>query len=110
MRELILNNRKPMAHCKSRVVGRLERLSLPKERFPDIERHVTERPAGDGVVDLLDSAAAAWTGLRTWQAVAESVCIPERHRKGMAVLHSLLRHSSVNEEKMARIMSPMSSR
>lgn len=80
-----MNNRKPMAHSKSRVVGRLERLSLLKEQFPDIERHVTERPTGVGVDDLLDSAVAAWTGLRIWRGVAEAVCIPERDSKGLAV-------------------------
>lgn len=79
-----LNNHKPMAHSKSRAVGRLERLSLLKEQFPNIERHVAERPAGVGVDDLLDSAVAAWTGLRIWQGVAESVCIPERDSKGLA--------------------------
>ncbi len=80
-----LNNRRPMVHRKSRVVGRLERLLLLKRQFPEIEQYVTERPAGVGVDDLLDAAVAAWTGLRIWQGVSESVCAAERDNKGLAV-------------------------
>lgn len=80
-----LNNCTPMAHSKSRVVGRVERLSLLKRQFPEIERHVSERPNGVRIDDLLDAAVAAWSGMRIWQGMAESVCIAERDAKGLAV-------------------------
>jgi hypothetical protein len=64
-----------MRYSKSRVAGRLERLSLLKEQFPELERYVHERPAGVGFDDLLDAAAAAWSAYRIWQGVAESVCL-----------------------------------
>jgi predicted RNase H-like nuclease len=53
----------PMMHRKKIEDGVNERLALLRPVFPDIERHLQNRPSGVAKDDLLDAAAAAWTAL-----------------------------------------------
>ena len=80
-----LAERKAMAHKKKSKVGFKERLDLLQGKFPDIERHLANRPHGVGKDDLLDAAVAAWTALRLQSGVAEKVCEPEPDAEGLAV-------------------------
>jgi len=75
----------PMAHGKRTKVGGVERLDLLRSVFPDIERHLEERPPGVAKDDLLDSAVSSWTALRLWNGKARQVCEPERDQKGLMV-------------------------
>jgi predicted RNase H-like nuclease len=80
-----LNQRRPMKHNKKTSEGASERVALPRPLFPDIDRHLANRPPRVGADDLLDAAAAAWTALRRHQGIACCVCPPERDEKGLAV-------------------------
>jgi predicted RNase H-like nuclease len=80
-----LNGERPMAHNKKMEAGFNERLGLLSPIFPEIQRHLLNRPPGVGKDDLLDSAAAAWTALRLSKCEACRVCEPERDEKGLEV-------------------------
>lgn len=82
-----LNQRRPMAHNKKTSEGASERVSLLRPIFPDIDRHLAaNRPPRVGADDLVDAAAAAWTGLRFHNAAAQQVCPPECDKKGLGVV------------------------
>jgi len=80
-----LNGQRPMMHNKKTEAGRAERLNLLRNVFPDIHRHLLNRPSGVGQDDLLDAASAAWTAVRLHKGNALHVCNPERDEKGLAV-------------------------
>jgi predicted RNase H-like nuclease len=80
-----LNHRSPMKHNKKTREGAAERIALLRQVFPEIERHLANRPTRVGADDLLDAGAAAWTALRRHQGTACCVCPPERDEKGLAV-------------------------
>lgn len=80
-----LNERRPMKYNKKSTDGYAERIALLRPVFPQIERHLFNRPLGVATDDLLDAAAAAWTALRLHQEEAECVCTPERDEKGLEV-------------------------
>ena len=80
-----LNRRRPMKHNKKTAEGAKERVVLLRRVFPQIDRHLANRPRRVGADDLLDAAAAAWTALRLYQRQAECVCSPEVDEKGLAV-------------------------
>jgi len=79
-----LNQRRPMAHNKRTKEGVAERIALLRHAFPQIERHLANRPTRVGADDLLDAAAAAWTALRWYCREAERVCISEFDEMGLA--------------------------
>ena len=58
-----LNQRRPMKHNKKKKDGAAERIAVLRPIFPEIERHLANRPPRVGADDLLDAAAAAWTAL-----------------------------------------------
>lgn len=80
-----LNGERPMEHNKKTKQGAAERIAFLRPVFPEIERHLADRPPLVGADDLLDAAAAAWTALRWHQGKADCVCTPERDEKGLAV-------------------------
>jgi predicted RNase H-like nuclease len=80
-----INHHRPMVHNKRNEAGVNERLNLLRNFFPDIQRHLLNRPSGVGKDDLLDAAAAAWTALRLHEGSALHVCNPELDEKGLAV-------------------------
>ena len=80
-----LNQRCPMKHNKKTKDGAAERMSVLRAVFPDLERHLANRPPRVGADDLLDAAAAAWTALRLHTGEALPICTPERDEKGLAV-------------------------
>jgi predicted RNase H-like nuclease len=80
-----LNKRRPMTHNKKTKDGAAERMALLRPVFPDIERHLANRPTRVGVDDLLDAAAAAWTALRWYRKKTDCVCTPEHDEKGLAI-------------------------
>ncbi len=69
-----LNNGRAMKCSKSRPAGREERRSVLSRQFPEIDRHIAQRPKGVGVDDVLDAAVAAWSAMRLWEGSAEMVC------------------------------------
>jgi predicted RNase H-like nuclease len=77
-----LAGERPMAHRKKTKAGVKERLDLLRSAFPEIERHLQNRPASVGKDDLLDAAAAAWTALRLCKGEGRRVCEPERDANG----------------------------
>ena len=79
-----LNQPRPMAHKKKAKEGIEERIALLRRVFPEIEIHLTNRPALVGADDLLDAAAAAWTALRRHRNEAKCVCTPELDDRGLA--------------------------
>jgi predicted RNase H-like nuclease len=79
-----LNQRRPMAHNKKTMEGTADRVVLLRRVFPQVETHLANRPRGVGADDLLDAAAAAWTGLRWHRNEAERVCAPELDERGLA--------------------------
>jgi predicted RNase H-like nuclease len=79
-----LNQHRPMKYNKKKKDGAAERIAVLRPIFPEIERHLANRPPRVGADDLLD-AAAAWTALRLHQRQAECVCSPEVDEKGLAV-------------------------
>jgi predicted RNase H-like nuclease len=81
-----LNQRRPMKHNKKTSEGASERVVLLRPLFPDIDRHLANRPPRVGADDLLDAAAAAWTGLRLHKAAALQVCPLECDERGLAVV------------------------
>jgi predicted RNase H-like nuclease len=74
-----------MANNKKTKDGAAERIAVLRPLFPEIERHLANRPPRVGADDLLDAAAAAWTALRRHRGEARCVCTPERDEKGLAV-------------------------
>jgi predicted RNase H-like nuclease len=78
-----LAGKRPMAHGKKTKAGTTERLALLRPVFPEIERHLQNRPASVGKDDLLDAAVAAWTALRICRGEAKQVCEPERDANGL---------------------------
>lgn len=79
-----LNGERPVGHNKKKEAGFSERLDLLRSEFPEIQRHLANRPPGVGKDDVLDAAAAAWTALRRHRGEARCVCTPERDEKGLA--------------------------
>jgi predicted RNase H-like nuclease len=79
-----LYKRRPMTHNKKTKDGAAERIAALRPIFPEIERHLANRPPRVGADDLLDAAAAAWTALRWHRHEAECVCMPERDERGLA--------------------------
>jgi predicted RNase H-like nuclease len=75
-----------MKYNKKKKDGAADRIAVLRTIFPEIERHLANRPPRVGADDLLDAAAAAWTALRLHQRQAECVCTPERDDKGLAVV------------------------
>jgi predicted RNase H-like nuclease len=73
----------PMMHRKKIEDGVNERLALLRPVFPDIERHLQNRPSGVAKDDLLDAAVAAWTALRISNGEAQRVCESEEDSKGL---------------------------
>jgi predicted RNase H-like nuclease len=80
-----LNQRRPMAHNKKTKDGATERIAALRPVFPEIERHLANRPPRVGADDLLDAAAAAWTALRMNRDEANGVCSPGRDGKELEV-------------------------
>ena len=80
-----LNQQRPMAHNKKTKEGAADRVALLRPVFPDIERHLANRPPGVVKDDLLDAAAAAWTALRQHGGESSCVCTPERDDEGLSV-------------------------
>jgi predicted RNase H-like nuclease len=80
-----LAGRRSMVHNKKTDAGVTERLDLLRTVFPDIQRHLSNRPSGVGKDDFLDAAVAAWTALRMHRGEASHVCTPERDEKGLAL-------------------------
>lgn len=80
-----LAGHRSMVHNKKTEAGVNERLDLLRAVFPDIQRHLANRPSGVGKDDLIDAAVAAWTALRLARGAASHVCTPERDDKGLAV-------------------------
>jgi len=78
-----LNRRRPMAHNKKTKEGAAERIALVRRLFPDIDRHLANRPPHVGADDLLDAAAAAWTALRRYRKEVECVSPPEVDEMGL---------------------------
>jgi predicted RNase H-like nuclease len=79
-----LNHHSPMKHNKKTREGAAERIAVLRPVFPDIERHLANRPTRVGADDLLDAGAAAWTALKWHRNEAESVCTPERDARCLA--------------------------
>jgi predicted RNase H-like nuclease len=79
-----LNRSTPMRCKKKSVEGVVERLTLLRTVFPDIDRHLASRPPGVGRDDLLDAAVAAWTAMRIRKGEALRVCEPESDAKGLS--------------------------
>jgi predicted RNase H-like nuclease len=78
-----LNRQRSMAHNKKTEEGAAERIAVLRAVFPDIERHLANRPPRVGADDLLDAAVAAWTALRRHRGEAKCVCPAERDEKGL---------------------------
>jgi predicted RNase H-like nuclease len=78
-----LTGERPIAHGKKTKAGVNERLDLLRSIFPDIERHLQDRPPSVGKDDLLDAAVAAWTALRIHRGEAQRMCEPERDARGL---------------------------
>jgi predicted RNase H-like nuclease len=78
-----LAGERPMAHGKKTKAGVEERLELVRAVFPDIERHLQNRPSRVGKDDLLDAAVAGWTALRLYNDEALQVCEPEQDSNGL---------------------------
>jgi predicted RNase H-like nuclease len=78
-----LNQHRPMKYNKTKKDGEAERIALLRSVFPQIDRHLANRPCRVGADDLLDAGAAAWTALRWHRHEAECVCTPERDEMGL---------------------------
>jgi predicted RNase H-like nuclease len=81
-----LNHHCPMKHNKKTREGAAERIAVLRPIFPEIERHLANRPPRVGADDLLDAGAAAWTALRWHRNEAECVCTPELDEMGLKVI------------------------
>lgn len=79
-----LNHSRPMKHNKKTKEGATERVELLRRVFPEIERHLSNRPSRVGADDLLDAAAAASTAQRWHRSAAECVCTPESDEMGLS--------------------------
>ena len=80
-----LSDHQPMKHNKKTKEGIAERIAALRPVFPEIERHLANRPPRVGADDLLDAAAAGWTALRLDNGKALPICTTERDEKGLAV-------------------------
>ena len=80
-----LNQHRPMKYNKKKKDGATERIVILRPIFPEIERHLANRPPRVGADDLLDAAAAAWTALRWHRDEVDCVCSPECDGKGLEV-------------------------
>jgi predicted RNase H-like nuclease len=80
-----LNGKRSMAHNKKKEAGSNERVGLLSRVFPEVHRHLLNRPSGVAKDDLLDAATAAWTALRMHEGKALHVSNPELDEKGLAV-------------------------
>lgn len=80
-----LNQYRPMTHNKKTKDGIAERIGALRPMFPEIERHLANRPPRVGADDLLDAAAAGWTALRLHNGKALPVCTTERDENSLAV-------------------------
>jgi len=78
-----LAGERPMTYRKKTKAGHNERRRLIRAVFPDIERHLQNRPVGVGQDDLLDAAVAAWTAVRIYKGEGQRVCEPERDANGL---------------------------
>jgi predicted RNase H-like nuclease len=78
-----LNENRAMTHKKKSKDGVTERIAVLRPVFPDIERHLVNRPPRVAANDLLDATVAAWTALRWNRDEAECVCSPERDDRGI---------------------------
>lgn len=78
-----LAGQRPMVHNKKTDAGVRERLDLLRTVFPDIQRHLLNRPSGVHKDDFVDAAVAAWTALKLQRGTASHVCTPERDDKGL---------------------------
>ena len=76
--------RRPLNYNKKTKEGGAERIAVLRPVFPEIERHLANRPTRVGADDLLDAAAAAWTALRWYRKEAECVCTPELDDRGLS--------------------------
>jgi predicted RNase H-like nuclease len=79
-----LNHHSPMKHNKKTPEGAAERIAVLRPVFPEIERHLANRPTRVGADDLLDAGAAAWTALRCHSNEVRFVCLPEDDQRGLA--------------------------
>ena len=79
-----LNQCRPMTHNKKAKQGIAERIAVLREVFPEIDKHLSNRPPRVGADDLLDAAAATWTALRWHRSAAECVCAPESDEMGLS--------------------------
>lgn len=78
-----LSDSSAMKHRKSRKDGQNERRALLLKQYPEVDRHLQEIRGRCKPDDLLDAAAAAWTAERIACGKHETVCPPERDRKGL---------------------------
>jgi predicted RNase H-like nuclease len=78
-----LNKYRPMTHNKKTKDGIAERIGVLRPMFPEIERHLENRPPRVGADDLLDAAAAAWTALRRNRSEAENVWSPQKDERSL---------------------------
>jgi predicted RNase H-like nuclease len=74
-----------MKYDKKTKDGSAERIALLRRVFPEIDRHLANRPPRVRADDLLDVAAAAGTALRRYHQEAECVCSPEHDESGLEV-------------------------
>jgi predicted RNase H-like nuclease len=84
-RSLLLGAKPASLDGAQQEEGAAERIDVLSSVFPDIERHLANRPPQVGSDDLLDAAAAAWTALRRHRGEAKCVCPPERDNRGLSV-------------------------
>lgn len=81
-----MNNHHPMSYKKKSREGQQERISLLERTFPLIRQgNLDALPLRVGLDDVLDAAAAAWTGLRRLRGDAEMACPPEIDDKMLSV-------------------------
>jgi predicted RNase H-like nuclease len=80
-----LNQHRPITQNKKTKDGAAERIAVLRPLFPEIERHIANRPPRVGADDLLDASAAAWTALRWHRKETDCVCSPECDGNGLDV-------------------------
>lgn len=75
----------PLATTKRSAAGRAERVSLLQPHFPDVARHLAERPPGAAPDDVLDAFAVAWTARRVRRGRAEHLGDRARDARGLVM-------------------------
>jgi len=75
----------PLATTKRSAEGRAERLALLEPHFPDVARHLADRPSGAAADDVLDAFAAAWTARRILGGRAERLGDRARDARGLVM-------------------------